>query len=153
DAHELYDTTPLVAAVNDFFVGNREFSNLPRKFKIALTGCALRCAYPEINDIGLFAVRDGDGVAFRARVGGGLSTTPPFSRDLGVLLDPEEVGDVCAAIAGVFRDEGNRDNRKRARLKFLVEAWQVPRFRAAVEARLGRPLRSAPTTEADPVDG
>lgn len=152
DRDELYDATPLVASVNDHFVGNREFSNLPRKFKIAITGCSLRCVYPEINDVGLFAVRDGDGVAFRARVGGGLSTTPRFSKDLGVLVDPGEVVELCAAIAAVFRDEGNRENRKRARLKFLLEAWEVPRFRDAVEERLGRRLRRAASPEAEPVD-
>ena len=152
DADELFDARPLVAAVNDFFVGNREFSNLPRKFKIAITGCALRCVYPEINDIGLFAVRDGSGVAFRARVGGGLSTAPRFSKDLGVLVDPDEVVELCAAVASVFRDEGDRENRKRARLKFLLEAWEVPRFRDAVEARLGRRLRRADAPDAEPVD-
>lgn len=152
DEDELYDTTDLVRRVNDFFVDNRDFSNLPRKFKIAITGCALRCVYPEINDIGIFAVRDLErGVAFRARVGGGLSTSPRFSKDLGVLVGPEEVVELCAAIAAVFRDEGNRENRKKARLKFLIEQWEVPRFRDAVEARLGRRLRRAPAPEAEPV--
>ena len=137
DHRELYDTTALVNEVNDFFVNNREFSNLPRKFKIAISGCAVRCVYPEINDIGLFAVPDPrGGVAFRARIGGGLSTAPRFSKDLGVLVQPEEVVPLCAAIAAAFRDEGNRTNRKKARLKFLVEAWEIPRFRAEVEARL-----------------
>jgi precorrin-3B synthase len=152
DHRELYDTTSLVNEVNEFFINNREFSNLPRKFKIAISGCAVRCVYPEINDIGLFAVRDPrGGVAFRARIGGGLSTAPRFSKDLGVLVQPDEVVPLCAAIAAVFRDEGNRTNRKKARLKFLVEAWQIPRFRAEVEARLGRVLRRAPEPEAEPV--
>ncbi len=150
-ADELYDTTALVEDVNAFFVGNREFSNLPRKFKIAITGCAARCTYPEINDIGLFAVNEDGRVRFRARVGGGLSTTPRFSRDLGVLVEPEEVVELCAAVASVFRDEGNRDNRKRARLKFLVEAWEVPRFRDAVEDRLGRRLERSRFADAEPV--
>ena len=152
DENELYDTTGLVRRVNDFFVGNRDFSNLPRKFKIAITGCPVRCVYPEINDIGLFAVRDPEGkVSFRARVGGGLSTTPRFSKDLGVRVGPEEVVELCGAIAAVFRDEGNRENRKRARLKFLIEQWEIPRFRQEVEARLGRRLRPAPEPEAEPV--
>jgi sulfite reductase beta subunit-like hemoprotein len=153
DENELYDTTDLVRRVNDFFTGNREFSNLPRKFKIAITGCPLRCVYPEINDVGLFAVREGGGgeVAFRARVGGGLSTTPRFSKDLGVLVEPEEAVELCAAIASVFRDRGNRDNRKKARLKFLVEQWEVPRFREEVESRLGRKLRRAAEGEAEPI--
>lgn len=150
DSDELYDVTPLIRRVNDFFVGNRDFSNLPRKFKIAITGCAVRCVYPEINDIGLFAIKDRErsGVAFRARVGGGLSTSPRFSKDLGVLVEPDEVVDLCAAIAAVFRDNGNRENRKRARLKFLVEQWEIPRFRDEVEARLGWKLRRADDPEA-----
>jgi sulfite reductase beta subunit-like hemoprotein len=151
DERELYDTTGLIHQVNDFFVGNRDFSNLPRKFKIAITGCAVRCVYPEINDIGLFAVRDGRSVKFRARIGGGLSTTPRFSKDLGVLIEPDEAVELCAAVAAVFRDEGNRENRKRARLKFLVEKWEIPRFRDEVEARLGRRLRLAAEPEAEPI--
>jgi sulfite reductase beta subunit-like hemoprotein len=151
DERELYDTTSLVRQVNDFFVGNHDFSNLPRKFKIAITGCAVRCVYPEINDIGLFAVREEGRVAFRARIGGGLSTTPRFSKDLGVLVDPDEVVELCAAVASVFRDEGNRENRKRARLKFLIEQWEIPRFRDEVEARLGWKLRRADQSEAAPI--
>lgn len=153
DHDELYDTTPLIQQTNEFFVGNREFSNLPRKFKIAITGCAVRCVYPEINDVGMFAVHDRErgGVAFRVRVGGGLSTTPRFSKDLGVLIDPPEAVELCGAIASVFREEGNRENRKRARLKFLVEQWEIPRFRDEVEARLGRKLRIASEPEAAPI--
>lgn len=152
DAEELYDAWPLINQVNRFFVGNRDFSNLPRKFKIAITGCSVRCVYPEINDIGLFAVRERDGaVRFRARVGGGLSTSPRFSKDLGVIVEPDEVTELCAAIAAVFRDEGNRSDRKRARLKFLVEQWQIPRFRDEVEARVGRRLRRAEQPDADPI--
>lgn len=151
DRNELYDTTPLVREVNDFFVGNREFSNLPRKFKIAITGCSARCVYPEINDIGLFAVRDGSEIAFRARIGGGLSTAPRFSKDLGVLVTADEIVELCGAVAAVFRDEGNRENRKKARLKFLIEKWEIPRFREEVESRLGRRLRRAETDEAAPV--
>jgi sulfite reductase beta subunit-like hemoprotein len=153
DSDELYDVTPLIRRVNDFFVGNRDFSNLPRKFKIAVSGCAVRCVYPEINDIGIFAVRDDEtrGISFRVRVGGGLSTTPRFSKDLGVLVEPDEVVDLCAAIASVFRDNGNRENRKRARLKFLVEQWEIPRFRDEVESHLGRKLRRAGDPEAPPI--
>jgi sulfite reductase beta subunit-like hemoprotein len=153
DHDELYDTTPLIRQANEFFVGNRDFSNLPRKFKIAITGCAVRCVYPEINDIGMFAVHDKErgGVAFRTRVGGGLSTTPRFSKDLGVLIEPDEAVELCGAIATVFREEGNRENRKRARLKFLVEQWEIPRFREEVEARLGRKLRRAPELDAPPI--
>jgi sulfite reductase beta subunit-like hemoprotein len=151
DENELYDTSEMLRQVNDFFVDNRDYSNLPRKFKIAITGCSVRCVYPEINDMGIFAVREEGGTFFRVRVGGGLSTAPRFSKDLEVLIEPEEVVELCGAVAAVFRDEGNRENRKRARLKFLVEKWEVPRFRAEVEARLGRSLRRAPLPDASPI--
>jgi len=150
DRDGIFDASGIIRDVNAFFVDNRAFSNLPRKFKIAITGCARHCTYPEINDIGAFAVRHGDGVAFRIRVGGGLSTSPRFSRDLGVAVSPDEVLSVCAAIAGVFRDEGDRRNRTRSRLKFLVEKTDVPGFRDAIEARLGRTLERAPVPPAIP---
>ncbi len=153
DEKELYDTTPLIQQLNDFFVASRDFSDLPRKFKIAITGCAHRCVYPEINDIGIFAVRDQEtgGVAFRARVGGGLSTAPRFSKDLGVLVAPEEVVDLCAAIARVFGDEGNRNDGKSARVNYVLEQEEIPHFRQAVEAARGRKLRRAAHAEAEPV--
>ncbi|MBI4853220.1 MAG: nitrite/sulfite reductase [Acidobacteria bacterium] len=147
DQNELFDTSEIINNVNKFFLGNREFSNLPRKFKIAITGCHLHCIYPEINDIGIFAVGTKNNIAFRVRVGGGLSTMPRFSKDLGVLLDPDEIVEVCGAMAEVFRDEGNRTNRKRARLKFLIEQWEIPRFRQEVENRLGRKFIYSPQPE------
>ncbi len=153
DKDELYDTTSLIKQTHDFFFDNSDFSNLPRKLKIAITGCAVRCVYPEINDIGIFAVHDLErgGAVFRARVGGGLSTTPRFSKDLGVLFNAEEVVGVCGTIASVFRDEANRDDGKRRRLNFLVEQKDIPRFRDKVEARLGRKLRQATDADAPPI--
>lgn len=146
-ADELYDTRAIVREVNDFFVDNRAFSNLPRKFKIAITGCARHCTFPEVNDIGISPYPTMSGVAFRVRVGGGLSTSPRFSRDLGVKIGADDIVPVSAAIAEVFRDEGDRKNRKRSRLKFLVEAKDIPWFRDAVELRLGRTLERAPEPE------
>jgi sulfite reductase beta subunit-like hemoprotein len=153
DEEELYDTTPLIGQVNDFFATNRDFSDLPRKFKIAITGCAHRCVYPEINDIGIFAVRDEErrSIAFRARVGGGLSTAPRFSKDLGVLVAPEEVVDLCAAIATVFREQSNGSDGKAGRIDYVLEEEEIPQFRQAVEAVLGRKLRRAAEAEAGPV--
>ena len=90
------------------------------------------------------AYRSASGVRFRVRVGGGLSTSPRFSRDLGVAIGAADIVPVSAAIAEVFRDEGDRQNRKRSRLKFLVESKDVPWFRDAVESRLGRALARAP---------
>ncbi len=148
---ELYDTTKIVQQVNHYFAESREFSDLPRKFKITITGCAQRCVYPEINDIGIFAVPDGSSVAFRARIGGGLSTSPRFSKDLGVLVQPEDVVQLCAAIATVFRDRHNCQVHGRVRLEYLVEDSEISGFREEVEGRLGRRLRLATEPNAEPV--
>src|SRR5262249_54715907 len=92
DRDELYDTAGIIQELSAFLVNSPDYCGLPRKLKITVTGCSLLCVYPEINDIGVFAVRglDGDPV-FRVRVGGGLSTSPRFGRDLGVIVRPSDV--------------------------------------------------------------
>jgi sulfite reductase (ferredoxin) len=151
DSGELYDASSLIRQAGLFFSENSDLSGLPRKLKIAISGCALRCVYPEVNDIGLFAVRDQDrSVKFRARVGGGLSTSPRFSKDLGVLVEPEQVVPFLASIARVFRDRSEQEG-KRSRVKFQVEASEIPRFRESVEHELGSRLRRAADPAAPPV--
>src|SRR5260370_23187060 len=101
----------------------------------------------------MFAVQDParGGVSFRARVGGGLSTAPRFSKDLGILAGPDEVVELCGAIGGIFHDESTRQDQNRAGVHFVVEEREIPRFRAQVEARLGHTLRRAREPEAAPV--
>ncbi len=141
---ELLDASPLVKAVTGHFLDNREFSDLPRKYKISISGCMVRCEKPEIMDVGFTAVREARGgpeqIGFRVRVGGGLSTQPHFSKDLGVFITEEEILPVCRAITEIFRDCGYRESRGHARLKFLVADWGVERFREELERRLGRRL-------------
>src|SRR5947208_4496574 len=138
DGHELIDSRPLVAELERTFVGNREFSNLSRKFKVSVSACAHRCAQHEINDIGLIAV-DKDGVVgYDVWVGGGLGASAKMGRRLDVFALPEEAADVCRAITVIFRDEGKRTKRTRARIKFLVDEWDVVRLRAAIETNIGR---------------
>jgi sulfite reductase beta subunit-like hemoprotein len=141
DAAELIDAEPLALAVHRHFIDNREFSNLPRKFKITVSGCALYCTGHEISDIGLVAVRRTDGrVAFDLWVGGGLGSKERFADRLGAHVTPEDVVEVAHHICSIFRDHGNRDSRARARLKFLLEEWGPQRFREELEQRLGRRL-------------
>src|SRR5436190_15863053 len=140
DGHELIDSRPLVAELERTFVGNRDFANLPRKFKVSVSACAHRCAQHEINDIGLIAV-DKDGVVgYDVWVGGGLGASAKMGRRLDVFALPEEAVDVCRAITELFRDEGKRTKRTRARIKFLVDEWGVERFRAELEDKLRREL-------------
>jgi precorrin-3B synthase len=151
DGHELIDSRPLIEELERTFVGDRRFSNLPRKFKVSVSGCLHRCAQHEINDIGLVAVEKDGGVGYDVWVGGGLGASARMGRRLDLFVLPEEAAEVCRAITEIFRDEGNRTKRTRARIKFLVDEWGVERLRAEVEARLGR---SFPTSvePADPVD-
>lgn len=141
DSAELIDAEPLVESVHRHFLGNREFSNLPRKFKITISGCASYCTGHEINDIGLVALSRPDGeVVFDLWVGGGLGSKERFADRLGAHLRPAEVVEVCHHICAIFRDEGNRQSRSLARLKFLLADWGPTRFREKLEKRLGRKL-------------
>ena len=151
DGHELIDSRPLIEELERTFVGDRRFSNLPRKFKVSVSGCLHGCAQHEINDIGLVAVEKDGIVGYDVWVGGGLGASARMGRRLEVFALPEEAADVCRAITEIFRDEGNRSKRTRARIKFLVDEWGVERLRAEVEERLGRSL-PASVVPADPVD-
>jgi precorrin-3B synthase len=151
DGHELLDSRPLIEELERTFVGDRRFSNLPRKFKVSVSGCTHRCAQHEINDIGLVAVEKDGAVGYDVWVGGGLGASARMGRRLDLFALPEEAADVCRAITELFRDEGNRTKRTRARIKFLVDEWGVERIRAEVERRLGRSLPTS-VEPADPVD-
>ena len=116
-----------------------------------MSGCLHRCAQHEINDIGLVAVEKDGVVGYDVWVGGGLGASARMGRRLDVFVLPEEAADVCRAITEIFRDEGKRSKRTRARIKFLVDEWGVERLRDEVEQRLGRALPTS-VVPADPVD-
>lgn len=149
DAEEYFDASPIVKRISAHMTGNRDFSNLPRKYKISIGGCRLHCAQPDINDIGLFGVEQSINgkreVGFGLKVGGGLSTKPYFSADLGVFLRPYEAFGVVHCISEIFRDaEILRQDRGRARLKFLLHDPKIgigaAKFRELIEAKLGYKL-------------
>ncbi|HLF78808.1 MAG TPA: ferredoxin--nitrite reductase [Dehalococcoidia bacterium] len=144
DPHEILDASAVARAIQDGIFGRKEFSNLPRKFNISISGCRDDCALSQTHDLG-FTPASKDGViGFHARVGGamgGKSTT--LSSDLDVFLEPHEVVDFCRAALSIFRDEGSRENRQHARLKWLLDEWGLERFRAELETRLGSTLASA----------
>src|ERR1700730_6966694 len=124
DGEEIIDASPLALQIDRELGGNSEFYNLPRKFKISITGCRHWCSYPEINDIGLTATtRQGNGrpeVGFTLRVGGGLSTNPHLAVALNAFIKPEQVIPVVRGVAEIFRaSEVLRQSREKARLKFL----------------------------------
>jgi len=145
---ELFDTSPIARKFQRIFVGNKAFTNLPRKFNVTITGCPEHCTPGETQDISMtpaIATLDGGAVVgLNVAVGGKLgSGGPVFAQALDAFVRPEEAAEVCAGIALVYRDHGPRESRSKARLAFLIAEWGVERFRKELEARLGRPLPAA----------
>jgi sulfite reductase (ferredoxin) len=158
DEDEICDATTLVHEVTNSLVGNPEFYDLPRKFKISISGCRAWCAYPEINDVGLTAIsRQRAGtkeIGFSLRVAGGLSAAPHLGARLDAFVRWNQVERVIKGIAEMFREENSlREHRERARLKFLFlrEGWTAADFQRALEDRIGFRLDPA-EPEAAPDD-
>lgn len=133
-ADELIDPTPQIQEVFQRYIGDPSFSNLPRKFKSAMTGMPVPDVEHEVQDIAFCAVVHPElGVGYDLWVGGGLSINPHLGIRLGAFVAPEKVADVWAGVVGIFRDHGYRRLRTRARLKFLVKEWGGEKFRQVLE--------------------
>jgi sulfite reductase (ferredoxin) len=145
-ADELIDASPIALEIAHHLTANPEFYNLPRKFKISVTGCPSWCTYPEINDIGLTPVaRDGE-VGYSLRVGGGLSREPHLAVRLDAFIRPDQAVRVARGVAEIFRDQqGLRESRERARLKYLFmrEGWTPESFLDELNRRIGFKLDPA----------
>jgi len=136
DATEVLESVPVAQAISAFFTGNREYSNLPRKFKIAVTGCVEDCARVEINDIGLWPARAEDGtLGFNVLAGGGLSDGERMASDIDVFVRPDQAVEICRAIAELFGELGNRENRGLARMRYLTQELGPEGFRSELAAR------------------
>jgi ferredoxin-nitrite reductase len=146
DAAEVVEAYPVARAISAFFTGNREYANLPRKFKMSVTGCVEDCAQAEINDVGMWPARLDDGtVGFNVLVGGGLSDGPRMGSDVDVFVLPEQAVELTRAVAQVFGELGDRENRWTCRLRYLVQELGPERFRAELQARAAFPLTPAGT--------
>jgi sulfite reductase (ferredoxin) len=152
---EIIDGTPALEEIKRRYIGNPEYSNLPRKFKTALTGHPSQDVAPEVNDVSFVGtVHPEHGPGFDLWVGGGLSTNPMLARKLGVWVPLEEVPDVWEGVISIFRDYGYRRLRSRARLKFLVADWGVEKFRSVLETEyLQRALVDCPSPPVPAVSG
>ena len=133
-ADEIIDGTSAVTEIVERFVGTEEFSNLPRKFKTAISGSPRQDVAHEINDISFIgSVHPEHGPGFDVWIGGGLSTNPMLAQRLGVWVPLLEVPEVWKGVVSIFRDYGYRRLRNRARLKFLVADWGIEKFRQVLE--------------------
>ncbi|HEX6449326.1 MAG TPA: nitrite/sulfite reductase [Trebonia sp.] len=150
-ADEVIDATPEIQAINEKYIGDEAFSNLPRKFKTSISGCGVQCSHHEINDVafaGVIHPETGE-AGYDLWVGGGLSTNPMIAKRLGAFVQPGQVPEVWAAVASLFRDYGYRRLRHRARIKFLIADWGPERFREVLEKEyLGYRLPDGPAPDA-----
>jgi ferredoxin-nitrite reductase len=141
---EVLDAYPVAQVISDYFTGNREYANLPRKFKMSVTGCLEDCAQAEINDIGMLPARLEDGtLGFNVRVGGGLSDGPRMASDIDVFVRPEEAVEITRGIAQVFGELGDRENRWICRMRYLVQELGPEGFREELEKRTAFELTPA----------
>ncbi|MFD5573941.1 nitrite/sulfite reductase [Streptomyces cadmiisoli] len=152
-ADEIIDGTPAIEEIQRRIIGNQAFSNLPRKFKSAISGSPLLDVAHEINDIAFVGVVHPEhGPGFDLWVGGGLSTNPKIGVRLGAWVPLDEVPDVYEGVVSIFRDYGYRRLRTRARLKFLVADWGAEKFRQVLQDEyLKRELIDGPAP-AQPVE-
>ncbi|HEX4646711.1 MAG TPA: NirA family protein [Verrucomicrobiae bacterium] len=140
DPHELIDVLPFCGELAQIIINDRSFYDLPRKFNIAFDGGGLIGTVEDTNDIGAKAVRTAEGVFFRLALGGATGHKA-FARDLGVIVPPVELNQVIVALVRVYIANGNRGDRKKARLKHLLETWSLEKYLAETEKLLGRQLR------------
>ncbi|WP_286966917.1 MULTISPECIES: nitrite/sulfite reductase [Arsenicicoccus] len=153
-AAELVDPTPAILEIKRRYIGNPELSNLPRKFKTAISW--QWDTVPEINDVSFVGVVHPEhGPGFDLLVGGGLSTSAHFAQRLGAWVPLDEIPEVWEGVCAIFRDYGYRRLRNRARLKYLMADWGAERFREVLEGEyLHRALVDGPAAEAprEPID-
>jgi ferredoxin-nitrite reductase len=143
DPLELIDVMPFCTEMAQIIINDRFFYDLPRKFNIAYDGGGLIGTVEDTNDIGCKAVKVGDEIFFRIALGGATGHKA-FARDLGVLVKPAELNKVVAAVVRVYITNGNRTDRKKARLKHLLEKWTLEQYLEETEKVLGYKLERVP---------
>ncbi len=141
DPHEVLDTRPIVAELEQFFLLNRDFSNLPRKYKMSVSANIYNAAHAQINDLAFTpakkVIAGEEVIGFHVWVGGGLSAKPYLAKKLDIFVRPEEVVKVAAGVTTLFRDFGYRQKRTHARLKFLVADWGPEKFKEELVQLVG----------------
>lgn len=155
DPHELLHTLPLAQALNFYISNSRDLYGLPRKFNVAFDGGGSISVVADTNDIAFVATRVAEGksvpagVYFRVQLCG-ITGHRQFARDCGILLTPDQAVAVAAAMIRVFNEHGDRTDRKKARLKYLLDRWGVEKFLEETEKRLAFPLLRLPSEECEP---
>jgi ferredoxin-nitrite reductase len=151
DPHELYDVAPLASALNRYIFNSRDLYGLPRKFNVAFDNGGTISVVADTNDIGFIAVQVNEGhgipagIYFRVLLCG-ITGHKQFATDSGLLLRPDQTVAVAAAMIRVFAEHGDRTDRKKARLKYLIDKWGVEKFIAKAEELLAFPVLRVPAS-------
>ena len=142
DQEEIIDVLPLVKQVDTFFDSNsKEYSNFPRKYKVGITGCKCCCTPYEIQDVSLRAFKHNDKILYDLSLGGGLSKSKQIAYRASRYVTQEQAQDVVVACAQLFRDNGNRASRGKARVRHLINEWGLEKFVDELEKKLGYELQ------------
>ena len=146
--NELFDASPVVRQFTGIFVGNKEYTNLPRKFNVTITACKENCTHGETQDLALTpATKEIEGKVvngFNVAVGGKMGSGGyRMASPLNLFVTQAEAAEMCSHVVCIFRDHGFRELRTKARLAFLIDDWGVEKFRKELERRADRPLSSA----------
>jgi ferredoxin-nitrite reductase len=149
DPNELLDTRPLARALHHYILNHRDLYGLPRKFNVAFDGGGQVSVVADTNDIGFCAVNHNGQIGFRVELAG-ITGHKQFARDAGVLIKPNECVAVAAAIVRVFIEHGDRTDRKKARLKYLIDKWGVDKFLDETQKKLAFPLLKRPREQCVP---
>ena len=155
DVAELIDSQPYAKALHYYILNNRDMYDIPRKFNVAFDGGGAISVVADTNDIGFVAVKVPEGktmppgIYFRVELAG-ITGHVQFAADAGIVIRPEESVAVAAAIIRVFAENGDRTNRKKARLKYLVDKWGIPKFVEEIEKKLAFPLQRLALADCQP---
>ncbi len=150
DKDEIYDVREIVAKVNEYFDGNKTLANLPRKYKVGISGCSKHCMNHEIQDLSFSAfIAEDEKVLFDVSVGGGLASNTKFAISIGA-VEASQILDVVQCVSIIYRDYGLRESRKKARLGHLIDAWGIEKFKAEVQAGIGFELQDGYSHEYTP---
>ena len=138
---ELLNGQPLMQKLTNFFIGNPDFLDLPKKFKFSISGCRSDCTHAIINDFSFVAVKKREQIGYAALVGGGMGASlpgPRMARSAGIFINPKDAFEVAVAAIEIHRDYGNRETKMKARFKWLLDDWGLQKFLRVLESKLGK---------------
>jgi sulfite reductase (ferredoxin) len=136
DHDEITDTTEIVEKLNEAFKGNRNFSNLPRKFKVGVNGCCKNCMNHEMQDLSFNAVKQANGkIQYAVSVGGGLASNRQIAKHIGYVA-PSQVVPLAKAVTKIYKEDGLREKRNKARLGHLIDEWGIEKFTETLQEKL-----------------